>query len=346
MRYGLNRRTVVMGLAAGAAGLGAGSLQGVTEALAQDQMDGFGPLAKAAANEGPAAWYESTATEAVQPCIATFNKRYPAVQIRHVRAIGAGDLATKIIQESRTGGAGTTADVLTTTSDQVYGIASRGLALDVEWTDYGIPEKFVPEKYALICNHNVFCIIYNTQRVAEAPRGWDYLIDPRWKGKIGSPAFSHPYAMLVAIWGEARVDDFMGKFVQNAPVLTPSTYTLAQQVASGELLAAVGNNWTVRPVIRAGGPVKIAVVDPAPISINYCVIPKMAKNVNSAKLFSAWLTTDEGAQAYEAATGRGNALRNTELSNMNLPTWAAFRLDEAPKYSELVEKYNRVLRRG
>jgi iron(III) transport system substrate-binding protein len=218
----------------------------------------------------------------------------------------------------------------------------------VNWTQYGIPAKFAPEKYAVICAHSIFCIVHNTQKLtaAEYPKSWDDLTNPRWKGKIGSPVFSHPYAGLVPVWGEARVDAFMEKFMQNNPVLTPSSYTLAQQVGSGELMVTVGLNWTARPVIKAGGPVKIVFPDPLPINTNYSMLPKLAKNVNSAMLYACWLTTDEGARAYEAATGRGNIFRDTEISKVSLPTWSEFPIKDVPKFAALIEKYNKVLRKG
>jgi iron(III) transport system substrate-binding protein len=255
-------------------------------------------------------------------------------------------MVAKVIQESRA--PGKSADMVTTTADQTWGIASRDLALDVNWTDYGVPAKFVPEKFAVMCAHSLFCIVYNTQRLtaAEAPKGWEDLTNPAWKGKIGSPAFAHPYAGLVPVWGEERTDKYMDQLMLNQPVTTASTYTLAQQVGSGELIAAVGLNWTARPVIQRGGPVKIVLPDPLPVSTNYNTIPKYAKNVNGAKLLACWLTTNEGARAYEAATGRGNYFLDTEAAKLKLPRQSEFPIREVPKLARLIEKYNKVLRKG
>ncbi len=100
------------------------------------------------------------------------------------------------------------------------------------------------------------------------------------------------------------------------------------------------------PVIKAGGPVKLLFPDPLPVNTNYNLIPKQAKNVNNAKLFACWLTTDEGARAYEAATGRGNLFRDTEIAKVKLPTQSEFPIKDVPKFAALIEKYNKMLRKG
>jgi iron(III) transport system substrate-binding protein len=346
MKKQISRRSVVQGIGLGTMGLMTGGLAGIPVAGAQDRFAPLEPLAKAAAKEGPVVWYETTAAELMQPCIAVFNKRYPNVKIEHVRAIGTGDMVAKVIQESRAPDQG--GDMVSTTADQTWGISSRGLALDVNWTDYGVPANFVPEKFAIICSHSLFCVIHNTSQVSEAdaPKTWDDLTHPRWKGKFGSPAFSHPYAGLVPVMGEARVDEFMKKLMLNEPSLTKSTYTLAQQCASGELLAAVGLNWTALPTIQKGGPIKIVYPDPYPLSTNYSLITKYSKNVNGAKLFAIWLATDEGNQAYEKATGRGNFFLNTEIAKVKLPRASEYAIRDVPELAKMIEKYNTMLRRG
>src|SRR5262249_36656101 len=134
------------------------------------------------------------------------------------------------------------------------------------------------------------------------------------------------------------------KFAANGPVITASTYTLAQQCASGELLAAVGLNWTARPTIQRGGPIKIVFPDPYPLSTNYSTLPKYARNVNTAKLFACWLATNEGNRAYEAATGRGSLFLDSETAKLKLPTASEFPLDEVPRMTKLIELYSKMLR--
>ena len=90
------------------------------------------------------------------------------------------------------------------------------------------------------------------------------------------------------------------------PVLYRSTFPLAQAVAAGDLDIGLGLLHSAQPLVDAGAPIEIHSLDPTPISRLYTVVPSAATSPYLARLFTVWLASDEGARAYEAATGRGN----------------------------------------
>ena len=105
----------------------------------------------------------------------------------------------------------------------------------------------------------VYVIVYNTALVkeADAPKTWDDLLNPRWDGKIGMWVRGEGQSDLAAIWGIDKVVDYVRKMNQLHPVLLPSTFPLAQQVAAGEILVGLGLNHSAQVPLRRGAPLKI-----------------------------------------------------------------------------------------
>lgn len=335
----LSRRAVI----AGAACLSANS------AWAQTPNQAMEELAAAAAREtGPCVWYESSPQEQTDRVIAAFNRRYPAVKMQHVRLIGGVDIAARMVQEART--PGQSADIGSVSADQIWGLNGRNLLAQVDWRRLGASAAQAPVPFTVNIAAAAYVVVYNRNLVpADAvPRNWEDLLNPRWQGRVGAWLISHPFAQLAKAWNEQRAVEYTERFARLNPMLFRSTFTLAQQIAAGELPIGLGLYHATQPVIARGAPVEMVALEPTVTTSIWTAIARNAPNPNSARLFVAWLLTPEGALAYEEATQRGSALvaATKTAALLQGKTVVEFGPDETDVFRRHLTRFNEMLKAG
>ena len=303
-------------------------------------------LAAKAAAEGEIVWYEANSAEMGDKLTAAFTKQFPKVKLRFQPIAGAQGITARIVQETDAKAA--TADVTTTGIDQIHALTKRGLTEAIDWPRYGVPKELSPDQHAVATTAAIWVIVYNKNKVAaaDAPKTWDDLADPKWKGKLGIWAIGHTQANLAAAWGEARTDAWMAKLAKQEPLLFKSNFTIAQNLASGELSVGITPLHVAQATKAKGAPIEIVAAGPSALSMIYSAVIKGTKRPNGARLLVAWLSSKEGALAYEKATERGNPyLAFTEsaqfLKGRKLST---FPPQETEKLQALVAKYTGLLR--
>lgn len=321
-------------------------LAAVARAASIDEF--LNKLAAEAAKSGSVIWYESSPDDQAQQIVAAFNKRFPDVKLEHIRDTGGNSIGGRIVQESQ--GGARTADLATVGDAIMVPLIERNLVKKVEWTQFGVDAKIAPSPYAIDCTAVVYVIVYNTDLVKpdDAPKNWMDLLDPRWNGRIGVWVRAEGQGALAAAWGEAKVTDYIKKLNANHPVLEKSTFPLAQQVASGELLVGLGIYHTAQPPLRKGAPIKIVFTDPASVDMLYDIVPDHAQNPSGGELLALWLATPEGARAYEDATDRGNPLIAGTKTEALLRgrTISQFPPDKSKEAAEIVARFNTLLESG
>ena len=286
------------------------------EVLGRVEADDLDQLIREAESEGPAIWYDSSPEDQGKAVAAAFARRNPGAEIRHVRLVGGLDIAARMVLEAQA--PGQAADVATLAAEQAQGLHERSLLSEVPWSRFGVPPEMEAAPFALATATAVFVLLYNSDRVGPAaPESWADLLAPMWAGRIGTWVSPHALVQLVPAWGGERTARYVTRFAAQAPVLFRSTFPLAQAVASGELAAGVGIWHSAKPLMEAGAPIEATLLSPTPVSTLYTVVARGSTNPGTARLFAAWLSTREGALAYEAATGRGNRLvPETETARM------------------------------
>jgi len=302
-------------------------------------------LAVKAAQGEPVVWYESSPENQISAVLKAFNARYPAVKVKHVRIVGGNELASRTIQEVQA--RGYTADLLTGGQDHLWRLNERGLLRDLSKDDLGLSARLLPVHYAVPTAASVYVLLWNTRNVnaAQVPETWDAVIHPTWRDRIGSWVRAAAFAQLASVWGEVKTRAQLDAFVQLKPYLFKSTFPLAQGVASGEVDLAIGFYHSAQPVLNAGAPVRYRMLDPTPMHTISSGVSQSARNPSGALLLLHWLTTDEGARAYEEATSRGNpAVASTKtyamLQGVQTAEWP---FDKVLELAELSEQYNAIL---
>lgn len=301
---------------------------------------------KAAAEKKPAVtWYESSPAEQTDKVIAAFSKKYPGVKVRHIRLVGGNDLAVRTVQEMQA--RGHTADVLTGGADHMTSIAARGYLEPVNWSALDVPKALTPNPHMMATTASVYVVSWNTNKVneAEVPTTWEQVLDTKWTNRIGSWVRAAAFAQLAATQDEKKVEEQLKRFIALKPMLFKSTFPLAQAVASGEIDLGIGFYHSTLPPLKAGAPIKMRALDVVPMHIIYSGVTKNARNPEGARLFLSWLASEEGALAYEEATGRGNPLiaktKTAELiKGRKISEWPPEKSDQL---GELNERYNKLL---
>ena len=149
----------------------------------------------------------------------------------------------------------------------------------------------------------------------DLPKTWDEMLAERWRGKIGQWVRAATLGTLAKVYGEQHMRDYTRKLIELKAMIYPSTFQLAQQVAAGEVDIGMGLYHSAQPVIASGAPLGLRFLDPTPMNTLYGAVVSKGGNPEGAQVLLAWLSTLEGAKAYEAAIGRGNPLiKGTETN--------------------------------
>ena len=169
---------------------------GFSSASAQDAN-----LLAAAKREGRVVWYSSVGES--QQFAQEFEKKYPFIKVDVVRGT-VYPLMNRILNEAAAGNY--LFDVVRQATLTIGLLIQRGLVQPYESPERAAYAAGWKDKqgYWTSTDDNYFVIGYNTRQVsaAEAPKDWDDLLAPKWRGKIGMDPDNHIlYGALEQSWG-------------------------------------------------------------------------------------------------------------------------------------------------
>lgn len=256
------------------------------------------PVAPAAVR-GSFTLYTSVPQNIASRVEQTLKKRHPDLTMVTFRA-GTGEVVAKLAAEQKAGAI--QADVVWVAEPSTYeDLKKQNLLL-----------KFAPKEadklpadlkdadgyyYAGRLINTV--VIFNTNLVKTAPKGWRELADPAFKGKVGLPS---PVASGAAVAFAGALSksadfgwDYFAKLKANGAVQVQNNSVANERVAKGELMAASTLDYMVRELKAKGSPVDMiwpvegAVFTPSPVGIIAA-----SKNVEQAKAFVDYLLSQDG----------------------------------------------------
>jgi iron(III) transport system substrate-binding protein len=154
---------------------------------------------------------------------------------------------------------------------------------------------------------------YNTGQVEPHEiRSFDDLLNPKWKGKVGFLDPVNPGSgqnTWTFLW-KVKGDEYLGKLVQQEPLISQNLRQLAEALAKGRLAFTVGlSHYSYEPFLKAGLPVKpVPKIKEGAHANNGSGVVAVVKNPphpNAAKLFVNWLLGKEGQELYGKAMVQG-----------------------------------------
>src|SRR5712672_2600705 len=270
---------------------------------AQEAVDG----AKAKA-EGKVIWYTSTPIEQGQKIADAFQKE-TGIKVEMFRS-GGSSILRRFQQEMDAGRVA--ADVLTTSDPAAAAmLARKGIFVAFKPKNFDkIPDaakdkdgNFVAQRLNLMTNY----IRSDKVPVADEPKTWADLGDPKYKGKmvIGDPSFTSLLVSVVGMMSKERSWGFYEKLRANDTMVVQGNQQASDMLKRGERLIAVGALDSYAAEDRAAGhPMKTlypsdgVFVIPSPTSV-----VRGSPNPNAAKLLAEFLVSDEAQKIFPADGG-------------------------------------------
>lgn len=271
-----------------------------TGAPAWSQTDERAKLIEAAKKEGKLVWFTSTNVTESKPLLDDFEKAY-GIKGEIFRASGEKTL-NRIVTEARAG----RWDYDVVTISEVDALIDAKLLMS-----YRSPEarSYINEfkdanGYWTAVYVNYATIGYNSKLVSEkdAPKQWEDLLDPKWKGKFAIDQEQYSwFSTLHKAWGRERAQKYLRGIARQDVQWRKGHTLIAQLMSAGEFpLGAVYAHRTEEMKTR-GAPIEwVNTVNPLVVTLNAAGISIKPQHPNVARLFVDFLLSRPAQQRLRA----------------------------------------------
>jgi len=85
-------------------------------------------------------------------------------------------------------------------------LVKEGLLKQSDWAALGVDEKSIDTPWQVTFATVTYVLGWNNKLVSarNAPKNWDDLLDPKWKGAVGIWVNPFPFADLVLCWARLK----------------------------------------------------------------------------------------------------------------------------------------------
>jgi iron(III) transport system substrate-binding protein len=268
-------------------------------AAAQAQDAHTAKLIEGAKKEGSLIWYTSTSIEDIKRLFDAFNKKYSFIKTEFFNA-GSARVLNRILNEARLGKV--FFDLVSVRGVETHQLVKEGFIqpyLSPESSAY--PPGFKDPKGFWVDYFDAYNIIaYNTKLVPKehAPKSWDDLLDPKWKGKIAMDEEMYSwYAAMAVAWGRERAERYMKALSKQDIQLRSGQTLIAQLMAAGEFHMGMALAHRIERMKEQGAPIEwVTTLDPITVSLHPIGVAAKAPHANSAKLFIDFVLSKDGQQ--------------------------------------------------
>ena len=256
-------------------------------------------LIASAKKEGDLVLYLSTNLTDANGLIQLFKDKYPFINVNLFRATNQA-LLNRILTESTAGKFN--GDAIMISSFEVRVLLQKNLLQKyVSPQSSAYPEGFTDTDGFWTSVYSIPRVIaYNTSLVKpeEAPKTFEDLLNPRWKGRFGmSNTATLWYTGFLKYAGEEKGREFMRKLAAQKPVLRDSVTVINQLLAAGEFPLALIYSHQAATLKKRGAPVEwVRTAQPIVTGLKPIALSAKAKHPNAAKLFIDLVLSEEGQQ--------------------------------------------------
>ena len=253
-----------------------------------------------AKQEGSVVWYGQFSESQASGIIEAFTKKYPGVDVKF-SDLKPTELMTQVQVQERA--RNVQIDVAGVTDTNVPGLLDLGIIDDtIDWTKFGVSPDQFPVSRGLVQDFSLGdFIVYNTTKVSadEAPRTWDDLLLPRWKGRIAVDGRATFLDALYLDPGKGRDAGlaYASKLADQQPSYQANLEQVLAAVVSGQFDLGTAVLSQVLFAQASGKPVGIASVSPIYLTRHWLYLPKAAPHPAAAQLFTSWAVSQEGQAA-------------------------------------------------
>jgi iron(III) transport system substrate-binding protein len=284
----------------------------ITPRLSQAQITP--DLVEAAKKEGEVMFYGAITVNSSKAIGDAFEKKY-GIKLQHWRG-DATELINRALAEARAGKPAFDVtlgnEVVMTTLDQ-----KKLFAVFDPPAAKGYPKQFLdPDKrmtpwrvlpYGLNYNHQIL-------KAEEAPKTWEDLLAPKWKGKFG---MANPGIHVTTLQFVINLDKLLGAkwlnvvegWAKQEPRLGRSLADTIQPLTSGEVPVAIGY---IKDKFQYPGPIEYVRMNKYLASLSFAAINRQAPHPNAARLFTDFFL---GAESQRIFGGFGEYVFHSEADH-------------------------------
>lgn len=194
-------------------------------------------LTDGAKKERVLSFYGSAPVNNSQDVIRAFNKLYPFIEVRYTR-LGAPALVNRLSTEYQAGLHN--ADLISIRGTLFPQLIDRKVVAKYTSPMAGVMRPGFADKEGYVSSlySTGYAFIYNTRnvRAAEAPRSFEDLLNPRWKGRLVMDREEYDiYAGMIDVMGQSKANALLKRLAEEQRLTLKRGHTLISQlVAAGE----------------------------------------------------------------------------------------------------------------
>ena len=275
-------------------------------AAAQSPQE-WSQIIAAARREGRVVFYCNLQPNGIEPLLQAFREANPGIRTEYIR-LGSAPLIERFQTEFNAGR--NLCDALITFPDDRFdeglrsGWAARWSPPELTNFDASI----IREGVGFALHQSRECIIWNRNLVrdADAPKEWEDLMDPRWRGRIGMnpPWRSVSVQQIVAYWEDLGIRDAAERLRANQVRFFEGSGGIIQAVVRGDVRVAHLTDLPLNPLLEDGAPVGFVYPrSGTTTSSGVIMVAERAPNPNAARVFVNWLMTASGQEALQRLGG-------------------------------------------
>lgn len=269
-------------------------------AAVQSEKERTAMLIEGAKKEGKVVWYTTTPPDATTIYIKKFREKYPFIEVDILRS-GDDSLLVKVMAEVQA-------------KRNVFDVMQNSAIHTVILKDKGVFAKYLSpqrefysktlkdaEGYWTVVQFNLDTIGYNTKLVSplEAPKSWDDLLDPKWKGAMGMDTKAYVwFASMLKMRGEEKGLEYMKKLSKQNVKFRTGKAIHCQMIAAGEQTIGVNLfNYGVEELKSRGASIEWVAFEPVVAEIFPLSISANAPHPNAARLLVDFMLSRDGQEA-------------------------------------------------
>ncbi|HEX2931578.1 MAG TPA: extracellular solute-binding protein [Candidatus Binatia bacterium] len=261
-------------------------------------------LIEGARSEGEMVWYTNSGIENATRYIQAFRKNYPFINANFWRA-KTRQVTQRVVSEANAGR--NLVDVVKPSTDLLPAMLEKNLIGRYDSPLRSVYPAHAKSAYYTNMNYAFRVFAFNPRKVnrKDAPKSWDDLLQPKWKGEILFDESSLEEVMaLLAAWGKEKTVNYFTKLSQQQLLIRVGRDTTTQMMMAGEAALAVTTYAYNNEGLRAqNAPVDWVAEDLIPALIYPLTMARNAPHPYSAALFYDFLISEEG-QRLIAKEGR------------------------------------------
>lgn len=256
----------------------------------------------AARREGRVVWY-TVASESLE-LARSFEKKYPMIKVDVLRST-VFPLLNRILNEAR-GTGGQNYDVVRQSSFAMQVLIQKGMIQPYNSAEAKFYSDDSKDKrgYWVSTDENYFVIGYNTRMISsrDAPKDWEELLDPKWRGKIAMDPDNHLlYGGLEQRWGRDKAVGYFKKLAAQQIQFRKGNTLLAQLIVAGEYPLGFVYAHRVELLKSQKAPIEwVSTMNPIVATLGPVGLAAKPQNPNAGKLLMDFLLSADAQKQLQS----------------------------------------------